>query len=61
MPTSRLPVFIESFAGTGRLAQAVARIGIETLPPQDITTGGTEFMDQVALDELWQTWRDVAA
>ena len=61
MPVVKTPVFQEFFAGSGRVNQAVTRIGITTLPPQDVETGGIDFLNQVELDQLWQSWRDEAA
>ena len=35
--------FVEFFAGTGNLTEAVAKAGVPTDPPNDVTTGGLDF------------------
>ena len=51
------PLFFEVFAGCGELTQAVERVKIDTLDPQDYNTGGVDFSNRRAVEELWNVWR----
>ena len=50
-------LFIEIFAGEGRLSQAVARLGVRTAPPQDLMTGGFDFSVEHEVRQLWVMWK----
>ena len=44
--------FLEIFAGEGTLSQMAASKGMPTLPPDEVTTGGTDFTIQSDIDAL---------
>ena len=52
---------MEFFAGSGHLTTAVKRLGIPSALPDDLASGGTDFLDNEAVDKLKHgmkaTWR----
>ena len=45
-------LFLEVFAGKGVLTAAVRRVGVKTAPPQDLDTGGADFLKPSAVEAL---------
>ena len=54
-------VFLEIFAGSAQLTQAMRRVGVTCLPPEDIASGGTEFRDEERVNELKEKLKDLAS
>ena len=52
-------LFVEIFAGSGRLTAAVKRAGMSVLPPDEAAMGGTDFLSASSVDELmdWVKWK----
>lgn len=49
-------IFIELFAGSGALTQAVGK-HVSTLPPQDLSLGGVDFANDGRVRDLWKEWQ----
>ena len=45
-------MFVELFAGQGSLSHAVAKVGVPTMAPNDLASGGTDFSNMEQVDEL---------
>ena len=45
-------LFVEFFAGEGRLSSEVAKAGVPTWAPNDVATGGTDFTSVQAVEDL---------
>ena len=54
LPTKVL--FVEIFAGQGRLSLAVGRLGVPTFPPQDLSSSGFDMSCDAGVRELWALW-----
>ena len=54
-------LFCEFFAGEGPLTSAVAAAGVPTRSPDDLASGGTDFEDKHAVDNLRRELGSLAA
>ena len=54
--TPRL-LFLDCFAGSAVLSQAMSRLGFETIA-DDAASGGTDYLDSTQVAEVWQSWED---
>ena len=60
VPTLSAIHFCEFFAGKGSLTSAVHDLGMNTDPPDDVQTGGTNFLDKGQVERLKNRLRDRA-
>ena len=54
-------IFLELFAGTGKLSKAVKACGVQVLEPEDAAAGGVNFERVVDVTRLKDRLRKIAA